>query len=262
MQFTPVELNAQPDFDEENHAYSFRGWNLPGVSHMLEATGIKQPFDRTFWRLALLRKGMTPDEAEAEMDRKGKEGRDRGSLVHWGIEMSIKEGITELDSDADQILLDYMPHWQQWATEHELEDVLLMEQPLIHPTGFYCGTVDCLAVVGGELMVLDWKTQGASKRKPKAEQWQLYQLTAYLAAINTCGEQKALKAANVFLTPTGYMMHVWETSEIMEAWRNFQGLLRDYWIERVSQGQLYHHPDLARDALETIEARWGPFEDV
>lgn len=263
MKYKPIELRVTPEFTEDSHAYHFKGWRLPGVSGLLEHTGIKEPFDRTFWRLSLLRKGMSEQEAEAEMDRLSEEGLMRGKLVHSGIENAIKAGVTQLpDTETDEVLLGYMPHFFQWAEDFVLDEVLLIEQPLLHPTGCYCGTVDCLAVVDGELMVLDWKTTKETKRKPTAKKWQLYQLTAYLAAINACSGERVLKAANVYLTPSGFKMHRWETDQIMEAWANLQGLLRDYWIEKQSEGQIYRHPDLAQFALSTIDEKWGPFEAV
>lgn len=264
MQLQEIQLTLRPEFNQAEHSYTWEGWQLPGVSKILDDTGLKQPFDRTFWRLSLLRKGMTPDEAEAFMDNRAEEGRTRGSLVHFGIETAIKEGKVQLTDESPEILQDYMPAFDAFSKAHDLGDVYLMETPLIHPTGFYCGTVDCVAELEGKPVILDWKTTEHFKRKPKGERWQLFQLVAYLAAINTCSTEdfRVLNAANVFISKDGFHVHQWTTDEIMEAWGTLQGLLRDYWLMRRALGKTYHHPDLAARAVELIEERWGPFEDV
>ena len=262
----PLALSNSPVFNEIDHSYSWNDFPLPGVSKVLGDTGLRPEFDRTWWKLSLIRKGMSDEEAEEEMDRVRDEGQRRGSLVHHGIELAIESGdLFQVEEQQPEIIRQYMPHFNAFAEECGLGEVRLVEESLVHPTGFYCGTVDCLAEVGGELMVLDWKTVGKPRKrgKPKAEKWQLAQLTAYLGAINANQQEvQVLSAANVYIFPNGYFFHRWTTDQIVEQWRDLQGLMRDYWIERRDKGQDYHHPECAAIAVETIEARWGPFEPV
>ena len=266
----PIQLRLIPDFCEEDHSYRFNDWILPGVSGLLEKTGIKEPFDRTFWRQSLLKKGMSIYEAEEFMDLRGKQGRDRGSLVHALIEGKTTGKPTPITSEkleAAAVTLQqvegYMASYRRFCEAWGFGEVLLQEQPLVHPTGHYCGTADCVAIIGGHPTILDWKTIGPdSKKKPKPEKWQLFQLTAYLAAINACSDAPpVVRAMNVYLKPEGFHCHPWTEDEIYGALATLKGLIRDFWQERFDLGEDWHQPDLAAQALSAVNTVWGPWDD-
>lgn len=254
IDYRPLASTLAIGFEEASHSYSYNGWNPPSVSRILEATGAKA-FDRSFWKASLIRKGMTPEEAEEEMDRICREAADRGTRVHSHVEQTIQHG---KPIDDDPLPAPFLAHWQAFAEKHELGDVLLMEQALVNTVGLYCGTVDCLAVTKDGVTVIDWKTTGELK-KARSQPWQALQLAAYAGAINRIYGLQVKQAMNVYLAPDGWKAVQYPAEKMGQAWRTFQGLLRDYWLERVELGDQYHTPQMAATALEQVEAVWGPF---
>jgi hypothetical protein len=254
IKYVPLASDHEIGFDEASHSYSYNGWNPPSVSRVLEKTGAKA-FDRTFWRLSLIRKGMTYDEAEAEMDRICREAADRGTRVHAHVEQTIEHG---QPLEADELTVPFLGHWQAFAAEHGLGQVLLMEQALVNTVGVYCGTVDCLAETKDGITVIDWKTT-SEIRKAKSQPWQALQLAAYAGAINRIYGLKVKQAMNVYLAPDGWKVVKYPGPKMGAAWRTFQGLLRDYWLERAELGEAYHTPLMASTALAQVESVWGPF---
>lgn len=267
MKYSPLTPALEPLFEEGAHVYRYRGWKPPSVSRILEATGIKEPFDRTFWRIALMRKGMTEAEAEAEMDLKSEQGIERGKGVHSFIEATCKAEPMELkDYCPDWLAMDVFQGYQdgflQFLSEYEVSEVLLIERPLVNTVALYCGTVDCLAVTKYGPAVIDWKTTDAI-RKAKRKGWMKHQLAAYAGCINRLFELEPVKQGiNVVLAPDGMKTYRYEEAEFLEAWTNLKGLLRDYWAERCAAAELDDEPGMACEALEKIEATWGPFEPV
>ena len=135
-------------------------------------------------------------------------------------------------------------------------------EPLVNTVALYCGTVDCLAVTKYGPAVIDWKTTDAI-RKAKRKGWMKHQLAAYAGCINRLFELEPVKQGiNVVLAPDGMKTYRYEEAEFLEAWTNLKGLLRDYWAERCAASELDDEPGMACEALEKIEATWGPFEPV
>jgi hypothetical protein len=250
-----------PQFNEKEHSYRWKDWILPSVSHILEETGIREPFDTTYWKRSLIRKGFSDEEAEEEMERVRNEATHRGTLVHLGIEHRCqgREYQPPMMVGSEEILEQFMPWFEKFAEEYELGTVYLTEQALIQPVGHYCGTVDCVAETKLGLMAIDWKTIKAC-RKGKREKWQKYQLAAYVGAINCTFDLEVLQAMNVQIGPDGFNVVVHEPNELLSAWTTLKGLLKDYWEIRHSHKE-YHSPGLAAAALQTITETWGPWEE-
>ena len=267
--YNPLQLKPEfaPVFNEDDHSYTWQGNALPGVSYMLSATGIKEPFNRFFWQRSLMRKGMTEEEAEAHMDKVRDDACLRGSEVHYSVERLCKNEPLELDRELPDCiekndLMKFVMHSEKIMCELEVDEVLGIEMQLVHPVGHYCGTVDAVVNTPDGIVVLDWKTTGEIK-KAKKERWQLFQMVAYLGAINHAFKSDgicAVRVANAYLAPDGYKLVEYGKEVVLEAWRELQGLLLEYWQLRVNRGQDYHHPELAAKALASIEEHWGPFE--
>ena len=263
-----------PEFDPQDHSYRFNGWLLPGVSGLLDKTGIRKPFDRTFWRRSLIKKGMSVYEADAYMDQRGARARAGGTLIHSLIESRLNGVTSEQLEEANltvQQVDAYLKAFDDFRDTWELGPVLLQEQPLMHPTGHYCGTADCVALINETPTIIDWKTvmppeEGKKLKKPRAELWQLYQLTAYLGCINASqqilNKPTICNAMNVWLMPDGFHVNRWSDIEIFDAWTTFKGLLRDFWRERMELGDDWHQPELAADAFAAIDKHWGPWEET
>jgi RecB family exonuclease len=267
--FDPLPLlpDLTPVFNDKDHSYTWQGFPLPGVSHLLDKTGIKEPFNRFFWQRSLMRKGMTEEEAETHMDKVRDDSCLRGSEAHYSIERRCRNEPLELDRElpaaiSKEDLQLFVMRSEQAMKELQVQKFLGVEMQLVHPVGHYCGTVDAVVETPDGITVLDWKTTGEIK-KAKKERWQLFQMAAYLGAINHAFKEDgicALRVANAYCAPDGYKLAVYEKEDVLGAWRELQGLLLQYWELRVDRGQDYHHPELAAKALAAIQENWGPFE--
>lgn len=171
-------------FDPVEHCYSWNGWNPPSVSHLLTAAGVNA-FDPTWWRKALLRKGikpeqaeqwatdmvwdgidrqeadrwvaqfvdapMSPDDAEAYMAWRRDSATSRGSRIHARIEHSFNgsESIPGLLENANLIARDreWFNSFNDFRIESRIEEIIAVEKVLINTTGIFCGTVDFAAEI-------------------------------------------------------------------------------------------------------------------
>lgn len=266
--YKPLQQKSEfePVFNEEDHSYTWQNFPLPGVSHLLERTGIKEPFNRFFWQRSLLRKGMTEEEADAHMDKVRDDSCLRGSEVHYSVERLCKNEPLELDRELPEAitknsLMKFVTQSERVMNELQVEEVLGIEMPLVHPVGHYCGTVDAVVRTPEGIVVLDWKTT-SEIRKARKERWQLFQMVAYLGAINHAFKSDgicAVRVANAYLAPDGYKLAQYGEEDVLGAWRELQGLLLQYWELRVERGEYYHHPELAAKAFAAIQENWGPF---
>lgn len=268
-EYSPLAITPDllPDFDEGSHSYKWKGHSLPGVSGLLEKTGIKPPFDNFFWKKSLIRKGMTHEEAEAHMIKVRDDACERGKEAHYSVELLCQKQPLQIDRALpDSInqydLTLYVMNAQRILEELNVEKVLGVEMQVVHPVGHYCGTLDALVQTPDGIMVLDWKTTSEIK-KAKTERWKLFQLVAYAGAVNNIFKDQGLccvRVANAYLAPDGNKLVVHEQESVLDAWRELQGLTLEYWQLRVNEGDAYHSPEIAIQALNTIKESWGPFE--
>lgn len=261
MTFKPITTLFRPDFNEAEHSYTFDDVALPGASRLMELIGVKEPFDRTFWRQSLMRKGKTLEEAEAFMDQRGQQGADRGKKVHAFIEATIKEQSPKPEDfipDHLDSIDGYLNGFYEFADQYGLSTALLIEEPLVHPICFYCGTVDCLAWTDSGLTIIDWKTTESIK-KYKKSQWQLYQQVLYAAAINRCYrlDEPVKQGMSVTMAADGWRLQPWEPEDFKSAWAELKGRIYEFWAEQQEEGQMSQWPGVAPRALEAIANAWG-----
>lgn len=135
---------------------------LPGVTTILGAT--KSPEDRASlerWRRRV---------GEHEARRIGKVARHRGTILHEQVEAYLLRG--EEGPWLDSYWSSIEPVLRQ------VDDVHLIEGAVWHPDG-WAGTVDCVARLRGELVVLDWKTSDKWKKREYVGDYLLQAGVAY-----------------------------------------------------------------------------------
>ena len=261
MSFEPISGLLSPEFNEANHTYSLEGFALPGANALMEQLGVKEPFDRSFWRQSLMRKGMTSEEAETHMEQRRIHGIERGKSIHAWIEHTLQgdwRQSSEFTPDHLDTIEGYCDAFHGFADEWGLSKVFLIEQLLIHPICFYCGTVDCLAFTKHGLTVIDWKTtETISKHKKK--RWQLYQQVLYGAAINRCYRLDApvVQGMSVTLAEDGYRVNHWQPEEYKSAWAELKGLIYEFWEQQQDEGQMSDFPGVAPRAMQAMHRAWG-----
>lgn len=261
MDFKPISTLIKPEFNADNHSYSFNGQPLPGVSYLMEQIGVKEPFDRTFWRQSLVRKGMTEEEAIEHMDMRCQLGIARGNGLHGYIENWIKGGQPKAQDFCPLELPSLEPYvagFHEFLAHHEVSSVLLCEQPLVNPIAMYCGTVDCLAVTPNGLMTIDWKTTETLK-KYRRQDWQCYQQVLYAGAINRCFilDQPVQQGMSVTFAEDGWKVQEWATDLFMPRWGEAKCLIWEFWHEQLELGQMTDWPGAAPRAIEAMERQWG-----
>jgi hypothetical protein len=152
----PSSDMTTPDFDAETHTYTVDGVIIPGVTAIIgQALGL---YDGV------------PSEI---LERASK----RGIAVHAITEAADRLGteiIVTSNSD-DPFVSGCIGGWYQFLEDHR-PHCLVIEHRVYHPTYGYCGTIDRVAVIGGEAGVLDIKT--TSELHPETG----VQLAAYLEA--------------------------------------------------------------------------------
>lgn len=134
--------------DVATHRYSVDGKPVHGVTHILEASGMKS----AKWT----------DEAAMR----------KGTLVHQTIELAVEGDLDR--ASLDERLVPYLEAFCKWQHEMGVED-LQSEQRVFHPLLHYCGTLDILAKVRGALYVVDLKSGSP-------DHWHPIQTAAYAMA--------------------------------------------------------------------------------
>lgn len=101
-------------------------------------------------------------EREKEHERLADEARLIGIDVHALIEREIKRMLgqeTAAPEVCEEALFRFAG-WKDWAKAVNLKP-LAAEARLYHPVHDYCGTLDALVLIEGQLAVLDWKPSPA-----------------------------------------------------------------------------------------------------
>lgn len=92
---------------------------------------------------------------------------ERGTAVHKGIELllggiELVEGQFVKDLNRSLSLEEWwkLSTFVTWFKEYQPE-IIVVEQSVFSKIGGYAGRVDCIAKLGGQTYVLDWKTSGS-----------------------------------------------------------------------------------------------------
>lgn len=134
-------------FDEANHKYTVDGNTLQSVTNIVENCFPK--FDAQLHAKATAAKmGMTEEEVIAMWERKGKESRELGTVMHQKIE-SYYQGKDSREDDAfrlfkvfaDKVKLEpYRTEWAVYDTDYNI-----------------AGTIDFVDCQDGKYTIYDWK---------------------------------------------------------------------------------------------------------
>ena len=118
----------------------------------------------------------------------------------------------------------------------QFDNPLVLESAVTHPELNYCGIVDCVAMVGDTLALVDWKTSEKVKNNAAALYDNPLQVAAYIGAINSDERYKRLgnltKGAVVVVYNSGYpaMVHMFDTQQMEMYW--------EQWCQRL---QMFHN---------------------
>lgn len=123
-----------PDFDEEKHRYTTQGGVvLPSVTRILH------PVTLSFYE------GVDPETLRLKAEL--------GHAVHSCIEFLIDD-----DLDESSIDLSWQPYIDAWKYWHSVYQPKFLHTELRLGCELFCGTVDCICEINGEIFVIDWKT--------------------------------------------------------------------------------------------------------
>jgi len=117
----------------------------------------------------------------------------------------------------------------------QFDNPLVLESAVTHPELNYCGIVDCVAMVGDTLALVDWKTSEKVKNNAAALYDNPLQVAAYIGAINSDERYKRLgnltKGAVVVVYNSGYpaMVHMFNTQQMEMYW--------EQWCQRLQMFQ-------------------------
>jgi len=156
-------------FDPDTHAYALEGVRVPSVTQILKASGLIN-FD-----------GIPAGVLNAALER--------GTCVHTALHY-LNEG----DLDLDQFRKDfpewvgYLDGWLSFCDQRRFEPIL-NEHRVASPRHLIAGTLDCLGLLEGEAVLLDFATGRPS------DVCKNLQTSAYLAlALEWASEDPALAA--------------------------------------------------------------------
>jgi hypothetical protein len=145
------------------------GERLPSVTELLGELGWNREALMR-WADKIAREGKSP---LMERNAAAKRGSEMHALIEWH-EGGEQPPDTSLDADLA------FEAWTEWRETMAL-DVLWQEEPLISDALGFAGTPDMIAVVDGNVTVLDWKTASKPGR-PYLEH--VLQVTSYAALWN------------------------------------------------------------------------------
>lgn len=104
---------------------------------------------------------------------------------------------------------------------------LLIEGSVYHPLHRYCGTVDCVGLYEGELMIIDWKTSSKYK-KPEWITDYFLQVAAYCAAVNRIYGLSINQGKIVIALKNDCQVFDVRKDEMMNYWDDFKVRLDQY----------------------------------
>lgn len=186
----------QLTFDPQNHIYRLNDVIIPSV------TQIMQPLTRHKYR----------DIDEETLNH----AAERGTAVHSAIEFHGRYGLDECPPEV-------RPYFDAYLTwnRHFKPQIVANERPVWHKILLYAGTVDMVAVIGGKLTLIDFKTTATLN-----DMLTTVQLEAYRRALDTQDPyHPIMQMAILQLKPDG--SYTWKTYKApdLEAWQTFTALI-------------------------------------
>jgi hypothetical protein len=159
-------------FNLENHVYTVDGVKIPSVTTVLSSTGISD-YSRV--------PSQTLEEAAA-----------RGTAVHRIIELYDMGQLIECPEWATE----YLDAWKKFKTEMDVK-ILACEMRVFHDKFWFAGTLDRIAMIGGEKYILDIKTTSAVMVAHSI------QTAAYSLAYRKQSKERAINRGSVYVWGSG-----------------------------------------------------------
>lgn len=184
-------------FDESKHIYKLNGSIIPSV------TTVMKPLSNSLYK-----------DVDTKMLNRAAE---RGTIVHNAIENYIKYGFTDCPSE----FVPYFKAYLDWCRDYDVE-VIESEQKTYHKFMRYAGTIDCICKIGGERVLVDYKTSAAVNRMLTGVQTE-----AYAKAYETHNEQIDKKAI-LHLSKYGNYEFIEYKRNDAESWTTFNALMTVY----------------------------------
>ena len=195
---------SELSFDEGPHVYKLNGVEVPSVSQIMRPLS-----DHHYGTIS-------PETLRVAAER--------GTEVHSAIEVHTKYGI----DDIDDTLVSYFDAYLRW--EHDFVPAPVgSEIRAYHPIMRYAGTIDMLAIIDGDLTLIDFKTTSTVVESSCGVQLEAY--AQMLAAHGVEIQRKAI----VQLKPTGQYKFVPFPANDPQRWRVF-GALKTVYDYLYSQG--------------------------
>lgn len=150
----------------------------------------------------------------------------RGHTLHSMLENYMETGKLPSAGDIpDDVSKRHLVSISQ--TVKQFDRPIALESAVIHSKLNYHGIVDCVAMLGETLVLLDWKTSERVKNSKAALYDNPLQLAAYMGAINSDERYSRLgnltKGVVVVVYNTGYpaMVHEFNTKQMEKYWEKW-----------------------------------------
>ena len=160
MKLISTELASMIEFLPESHTYLVEGVIVPSVTSILSSTIFRKMYEG-------VPKYILNNKAQF------------GTNVHRAIETGDSGDLNQIE----------MISYQQWEKLKERYEIAPQEQEtLVHYQDLYCGTLDMIAIVNGELVINDIKTTAKLD-----EDYLSWQLSFYKYAYENMGGKELVK---------------------------------------------------------------------
>ena len=161
----------------------------------------------------------------------------RGKTLHSILENFLETRDLPRPSDLDdEVSKRHLVSLSQAV--RNVDQPLALESAVTHPILGYSGIVDCVAVMGNTVTLIDWKTSEKVKNSAAALYDNPLQVAAYVGAMNADPAYESLgtitHGAVVVIYNTGYpaMLHTFDQSQLTKYWK--------LWCERLEMYKQYH----------------------
>jgi hypothetical protein len=163
-----------------------------------------------------------------EHERLSREAADIGKHVHKLIEWEVRRMLGEQTArpEVQDEALFVFAGWREWAARVGFKP-LMAEVRLANRTDGYCGTADLLALIDGQLSVIDWKTSAAIYPEMRL------QSAAYRMALRSYGWPE-LDGYVVRLPKDGGDIHMENLGDPAQDWEAFRACLQLYRWRKVA----------------------------
>lgn len=131
----------------------------------------------------------------AQINKETEEGKTIGSQIHEAIQQHIEQEEVKIETQFTEQVMNALNGFMKFKRDHPEIKLRKAEMALTSERYCYNGTLDCIAKIGKDLALLDWKTGKAkSKEIPPIYDEYLFQVAAYVKAFNETQEGQVKRA--------------------------------------------------------------------